>query len=153
MSGFSQPIGQLVGTQTNDSAAVGRVGEYISSTVLTGAEIGLTTSTAMNVTSISLTAGDWDVEGLVSWTPAATTQVTNALTWISSTSAVIPTKPNAGSMTQVAGATFTNGVPQIPTGRQRISLSATTTIYLSAFAVFTVSTLAAYGFIGARRVR
>jgi hypothetical protein len=156
MSGFGAPPlvrGQVLGTATNDDAAAGYVGEYISSTILTGAEVALTANTPTNVTSISLTAGDWDVEGLACWTAGSGTQAINALSWVSSTSASIPTKPNAGAMTQMIGLTFTNGVPQLPTGSQRVSLSATTTLYLSVFATFSVSTLAAYGFLGARRRR
>ena len=43
--------------------------------------------------------------------------------------------------------------PTISAGMRRISLSGTSTIYLIGYATFTVSTMTAYGFIGARRVR
>jgi hypothetical protein len=36
---------------------------------------------------------------------------------------------------------------------QRISISGTTTVYLSAYVTFAISTMAVCGFIGARRVR
>ena len=49
----------LVGTTTNDSAAAGVVGQYISSYV--SATSVPTTNTWGDLTSVSLTAGDWDV--------------------------------------------------------------------------------------------
>jgi hypothetical protein len=47
----------IVGTNTNNDANAGSVGEYISSSV-TGVTVA---TTATNVTSISVTAGDWDI--------------------------------------------------------------------------------------------
>jgi hypothetical protein len=64
----------IAGTNTNDSAAAGYVGEYVSSAV-TATNYGAT-GVWGDLTSISLTAGDWDVTALlglsenssVSWT-------------------------------------------------------------------------------------
>lgn len=143
----------LSGTPTNDSAAAGKIGEYVSSNLLVGSAVALTTATSKTVTSISLTAGDWDVTGTVAFAPAAGTlivdmkggisQTNNTLATLSDTAALvdIPLSPSAG-----VGAT-------IPVGTSRISLSGTTTIYLVAQCTFTVSTNAAYGFISARRAR
>src|SRR4029077_4886616 len=59
---FAQPQGdQLLGTATNDNATAGNVGEYIESVIPAGAAIAITSATNTNLTSISLTAGDWDV--------------------------------------------------------------------------------------------
>lgn len=44
-------------------------------------------------------------------------------------------------------------VQRVPIGARRISIAATTTVYLDVRAVFTVSTCAAFGGIRARRVR
>lgn len=54
--------GGIVGTTTNNNAAAGQVGEFIES--LSG-NVNVTTS-IVNLTSITLTAGDWDVVGRVS---------------------------------------------------------------------------------------
>ena len=51
------------------------IGEVISSNVTTG--VALTTAVAANVTSISLTAGDWDVQGEV-WIQLGTGGATTA---------------------------------------------------------------------------
>lgn len=151
-----QPVpgaGQTPGTATNDNASAGNVGQFISATVLSGAAVSLTNNTAADVTSVSLTAGDWDCRGGTFYTNGAGTTVTNALAWTSATSATLPTQPNNGGESQIVGQTFTNGLPSLSAGVQRFSLSATTTVFLSAFATFATSTLSAYGFLGCRRVR
>jgi hypothetical protein len=83
------PTIALLGTTTNDDASAGQFGEVISSTILAASAVALTTGTAANVTSISLTAGDWDVRGDISWTTAGTTNVTRLVASISQTSATL----------------------------------------------------------------
>lgn len=144
----------LRGTATNDNASAGFVGEYIESIIASGSAVSLTTSTTANVTSISLTAGDWDVEGLVNIIGAATTNFTHRLGGISTTSATIDA--TAGRFNQWANAG--GEVPNVndnssPIPRVRLSLASTTTVYLVARATFTVSTATAWGAINARRVR
>ena len=150
--GILYPNKGIKGTITNDSAATGVVGEFISSTILVGAAVSLTTGTAANVTSISLTAGDWDVSGLVSSVAAGGTTISGFLAWISTTSATAPTSPNSGGyvLLQVTGAA--GGNIALPVSTMRMSLASTTTVYLSTLQTFS-STDSAYGFISARRVR
>ena len=143
----------VIGTTTNDNAAAGSVGEIIDSTVLVGAAVSLTTSTQADVTSIALTAGDWDVWGNVALTLNAATVLTAFSSWIHTVSATFPTVPNGGAYSSIA-TTFTTGGSQVmPVGMRRISLAAPATIYLTAFTIFVTNTCAAYGYIGARRVR
>ena len=142
----------ITGTTTNDSAAVGQVGEYVSSTVVAGSAVALTSAVAADVTSISLTAGDWDVSAMLAFVTAATTSYTSMFGGASSTSATVPGLPDR---VQFSTAATVPGVAnfvkaQAPT---RFSLASTTTIYLVAQAGFTVSTLSAYGRISARRIR
>lgn len=145
----------VVGTTTNDAAAAGSVGEYVTSAVTS--PVGISNNTATNITSISLTAGDWDVWGNYTINTASTTVLNQILGWISSASASLPPdsstifRQNWGS----TGISFIgSGVPAssavVP---QRFSLSGTTTIYLSAFATFTTSTANTVGFLSARRRR
>lgn len=150
---FSSTSG-VIGTTTNDNAAAGSVGEFVSSTVLAGSAVAATSGNPVNITSISLTAGDWDVTGVVDFLPAAGTIPSQLITWISTTSATLPTRPNEGALSQLASSGLAASTTQaLVTGQIRLSLSATTTVYLSATAVFSVSTLGVYGFIGARRRR
>lgn len=150
---FSPTTGGIVGTTTNNNASTGYVGEFVSSTVLVGSAVSVSNDTSTDITSISLTAGDWDVWGAIASNPAGSTTTQNFSGWTSTASATPPTQPNNGSyflwnVGVVGGARL-----QLPTGNQRISISGTTTIYLTTYITFAVSTMSAYGFIGARRVR
>lgn len=146
--------GGLKGTAAANNALAGMVGEYIQSSVAVGSAVALTTAVAANVTSISLTPGDWDVEGIIAFHSATgTTNVNDISNGASSVSATLPTTP---------GSVFTDlitiVVPSSPDvaymcPRQRFSLSVTTTIYLVTLVHFTVAAYAAYGQINARRVR
>jgi hypothetical protein len=138
----------IVGTTTNDSASAGRVGEFVSSTVA-NTTVSLTSGTPANVTSISLTAGDWDVSGMVIFNTAGTTVMSAQVAGVSSTSATLVTYQFANiAGTQSAGAGGNVVTPVV-----RISLSATTTVYLVAQGNFTTSTCQAGGVIRARRAR
>ena len=140
------------GTTTNDSASAGNVGEVISSSVVVGSAVALTTTVANNVTSISLTAGDWTVCGNVLYSMGGTTTTTVGQAAVSSTSATLPTAP-AGGWSEFAGATFTGFAPSRDITCHRQSLASTTTLYLVAKSTFATSTLAVYGSLYARRVR
>lgn len=154
MSNFFPLAGQYPGTATNDSANAGNVGEYVSATVASGSPVSLTNNTAVNITSISLTAGDWDVTGIIHFSPAGTTTVAALQTSTSSTSA----NRDLGN-DRLVGVDFNNLVLSnnatydVAVPAARFSLASTTTIYLVAFASFSVSTCTGYGIISARRVR
>lgn len=147
--------GIVKGTATNDSATAGYVGEHIATTVASASAVGLTTATSANMTSISLTAGDWDVSATVMHKLAATTTATILSAGISQTTATLPTV-TAGDMNysvwrQVSAAN--GGDVSQTVGPFRISLSGTTTIFCVVNDTFTTSTNAAYGTLRARRVR
>lgn len=143
----------LTATQTNDNAAAGDIGEYVESLVPTGSAVSLATSgVAVNVTSISLTAGDWDVEGMVVFKMKNAIQTGDGACGITTTSAVLPADGMQGfSGLRTAAATTYSDSCTI--ARRRFSLAAPTTIYLVALTVFTAGTNAAFGGICARRVR
>jgi hypothetical protein len=148
----------IVGTTTNDNAAAGYVGEY-TQTSLAGPVSFSVTSTAYNIDSISLTAGDWDVNyGFLFISSGAvppTTLTGVVLAGISTVSATLSnyvgaettyfSSPNQGS--------YNNGSTLSAFGSKRLSLSATTTVYLVGSAQFTGSAPAAFGQLTARRRR
>ena len=136
--------GAFPGTSQAALASAGNVGEYISSTVLPGSSIALTSTTIADITHIVLTPGDWDVRGWLGL--AGTGTVSGANAWVNSSSAADPGAPNGG-----AYLSSPNGF-SAPIGTVRAGLSANTSFYLSTKAVCT-GTISAYGFIGARRVR
>ena len=156
--GLLQPatVAGIKGTAAADSAQAGSIGEVITATVATASAVALTSVTSSNVTSISLTAGDWDVWGCVCFTLASTTTMGYLSGGINTTSATLPLN-NAGVVT-LAGAgvnvaidvTVDSVLTVMPI---RINVSTTTTIYLIARAKFGTSTCKAYGTIYARRRR
>lgn len=141
------------GTATNDSAATGQVGEFVSNAIGSGSAISLTTSTPANITSISLTAGDWDVWGNIAFSPGATTTVSNLIASIGTTSASVGGFSQAASQLPFPASFVPNLVISVLPPAQRLSLSATTTVYLVANSSFATSTLSAYGSLNARRRR
>lgn len=143
----------VTGTATNDNAAAGKIGQYIEGVLASGSALSVTSATALDITSISLTAGDWEVSGSVVFIPVAGTSITLLACGPSDTSATF----DADNSKRVQMATAAQ-VPGTALSVQhfspiRYSLAATTTIYLVARAIFTVSTLTAYGTIRARRMR
>ncbi len=138
------------GTATNDSAAAGYVGEYLSANTNT---VSMTTATPVTITSVSLTAGDWDVEGTLQYNAAAGTLMTDAKAGINTTTNVLPTAMTAGGYVAIDAAAAAGVGHTLSTGSQRVSLASTTTVYLVGQATFTVSTMTGSGFIRARRIR
>lgn len=140
----------VVGTTTNDDATAGNIGEYISSTVLVGAAVAVADSTNVDVTSISLTAGDWDVWGTIANVIPGTG--TAEAGWVSTSSATFPTAPNGGAEFSQQAA-INNFLSMHPVGVKRLSLAVTTTVYLTTRIVYSSGSSTAFGIIAARRVR
>ncbi len=150
---FSPTTNGIIGTNTNDNATAGRVGEYLSSSVLTGAAVAVLNNTAKTITSISLTAGDWDVSGSIVSKAAAGTTTAYIFASISLVNNTIPVfgAENNSSITNAPLAANNNDI--LCVGPMRISVAGPTTVFLVTQIGFAVSTMSAYGFIGARRVR
>lgn len=141
----------IVGTVTNDSAQAGSIGEFISQTVAPNS-ISVTNVTG-NITSISLTAGDWDCTGTVNFTFTATTNVTNLKGGISLVSATLPSQELTFDYETAAQVPTASSVASWVVPTQRILISTTTTVFLVANATVSVSTAVAGGFIRCRRMR
>lgn len=142
----------IPGTNTNSNASSGQVGEYIEAVVSSSSPVSLTTGTAKTTTSISLTAGDWDISGVGGFVPGATTSATRYLAGISLTNNTIGAE---GTSTISTFAAYVSGgfLTTFPTPTVRVSISSTTSVYLIALSDFTVSTMSSFGKISARRVR
>jgi hypothetical protein len=154
VSGYSLGI---TGTATNDNAVAGYVGEYVETVVAIGSAVALTTATPKDIATISLTAGDWDVEFIPQFTGGATTTLTYALASISQTLNTLDQTNGRYVSQPYSGSTAFNNVPSAALGMGaitvRMSLAATTTIHAVAQASFGVSTCSGYGVLRARRVR
>lgn len=143
--------GQFPATHTNDSATTGNVGQYKESIILNGSAVAVPTATATNITSLSLEAGDWDCYGNINLSVAGTT-TTNFLGWISTTSAIAPDQSSyAGPYLTTAQDLSTGYGVVVP--YKRISLAATTTVYLSAVTTYSAGAATVCGGLCARRAR
>lgn len=142
--------GGVWGTTSNNSATAGNDGEFSTAIVANGSAITLVTATPANVTSISLTAGDWDVSGNVNINETTST-VTNRIAGITVTSATIPTDGSEVSDGKQTTALSSKHTMMMPVSR--LSLSGTTTVYLVTNCTFSAGTEKAYGAITARRIR
>jgi hypothetical protein len=140
----------IQGTTAGGNATASYVGELISSVIPNSSAVNTGSTARTNLTSISLTAGDWDVYGNVTFLSSNNT-LTVGFCWISTTSA---TAPDYSLFSGVAGTTAIVCTFIGATAPYfRASLSATTTIYLSGSANFNTGTCGMSGGIYARRVR
>lgn len=138
----------LTGTTTNDDAPARYVGEFISSVIASGSSTTMTSNASTDLTSINLTAGDWDTWGNITWLTLGTVP-TSIDGWISSASATLP-DPSLRVQLAISGLGANSGftVPM-----KRFSLNTTTTIYISGNLTNTSGNGTACGGIYARRVR
>lgn len=144
-------ISPLLGTTSADDAPAGTYGQFLTNTLASGSAVSLTTTTTANITSISLTAGDWMVFGTGAFNPDTTTTVTYTKTGISTTSA---TFGGQGSFATAPMAVVDNSEDVVmATPMVHVNVSTTTTVYLVSAAAFAASTMTGYGQIIAWRVR
>jgi hypothetical protein len=145
---------QLQGRSTNTNPAAGYIGEFMNSSVAFGSAIALTTGTAVTLTSLNLTAGDWNTWGGVAFIAGASTSIQDLRGALSLTNNTLPgvlststSQSIAGFSSLVAGAVTYS----FPLQEGRFALASTTTVYVVVRATFSASTLSAYGFLSARR--
>lgn len=148
------------GTNTNNAAASGYVGETVYGSLARASATSLTTSVAKTVISISVPAGDWHIVGGVGFFFATGTNVTVRVAAASLTTNTIPAlstymnpSANESSIELDSTSTIPTGDYGVPFPSYRASFSTTTTLFLIAYATFTVSTTTAYGYILATRMR
>jgi hypothetical protein len=139
------------GTTTNDAAAAGNVGEYLSAQRLSTAAVTVTTAVDTVITSVSLTAGDWDV-----WASAGFTLSPNVTgswkAWLAVGGTSAPSVDQIGG--NASGTVSPNPAQAIlPITPMRVSIAATTAINLGATVTFSNGSVTGWGKIMARRRR
>ena len=134
----------VLGVTNGSNAAAGSVGEFITATA------AVTPSGTQTITSINLTAGDWDVWGSVDFQSSGfPVSVANA--GISTTNNALPANHFQFKFSLSGGTTTTSEVSG-PVPMQRVSVSVTTPVYLVAnMTGGATNTCDAY--LAARRVR
>lgn len=130
-------------------APAGDVGEYVSNTA---GPVALTSGAPADITSLLLTAGDWDLWATFETVPSGASQ-TLISAWISSTSATDPGPLNGGAYLSVVITAGEAGAQIYPVGMMQLSLAAGGQIFLSSSVSYSGGTLGGSGFIGARRRR
>jgi len=120
--------------------------------VSSGSPVSLTSLATANLTSISLTAGDWDVVCDAVFAGTAT-GVTYLAAGISTTSVTFNFSGGFYSLHAGFGGAILGDGPTEKAGPIRLSLAATTTVYGVVAAQFSGGTASAYGLLQARRAR
>lgn len=143
----------ITGTATNDSAAAGFVGQYIESVIPSATNVpGLTTAWG-DATSLSLTAGDWDVTSILVPIGNAATftryQLGISITSGNSTTGLVQGSNQVDAVLPLSGTR--GGFAAIPT--YRVSLASTTPVYMKIESDYSAGTPQFTGRISARRVR
>lgn len=150
---FSPTTGGIIGTTTNDNAGAGTVGEIITSGVIGFTNV-TTSNQAADLTSISLTAGDWDVS-LNGWMQTNGGTWSEAGMWIGTT---VGNSFTEFTSDRTSVFLFANTATVVinwshSVASFRMSLSGTTTVYLKYYALYSAGTPRGSGRISARRVR
>lgn len=147
---FSPTTGGIIGTTAADNASAGNVGEFMSSVVNAAGAVSCSNNVSRNITSITLTAGDWDVWGNVSQTNSIPSTGFATFGWVSSVSATLPDLSLYAVSNQATG---TLGLAGLAVPMLRFNVNANTVVYLSTKSIFGSGTTTACGAIYARRRR
>jgi hypothetical protein len=145
---------EITGNTAGTAATAGNIGQDVKTVLGSGSAISLSANTSTNITSLSLTPGDWDIDGVCAFVASSATSPSPA-NWscgVSTTSGSISGLvglQNVSFLNTFTSATF--GLNQ-PTKRTQILVTSTETVYLVVFVEYTSGTVAGYGTIEARRV-
>lgn len=113
----------------------------------------LTSTTAANVTGLSLSQGEWDCRGKVARVLGASTSVTKTVGSISATSATATAQGgNSNTTLSTAANVMGAGGTDSTIALDREGLTSTTNVFLVAQDTFSVSTNVAFGNLTCRRV-
>lgn len=160
---FSPTTTGIKGTTTNDNAAAGNVGEYIESIVSSASTVNPATTVWGDMTSISLTAGDWDTTFICSWDynggltstffAGISTTSGNSATGLVDASNNVSMFPAANVFTANANYGRGNAAFILIVPAYRLSLASTTTVYAKVRSDRASGSPGAFGRLSARRVR
>lgn len=148
-------VGQIPGTTTNDSAGTGKVGEYLSASVASGSGVSVVSNTAVTVTSLSISAGNWSVMCKTFYAFNGLSQVGSAAVSLSPTNNTFNQVDDRWYSIEFGGLVIGASNLSAFVGPVNLKLSSTTTYYCVAQAGFTSGGAGdkAYGFMEATRLR
>jgi len=144
------------GTTGNTVPLAGFVGEYKEINLPISSDKTMVNNTTINVCSMALSPGDWDVYGWVGYTTGASTTVSRLFSSVSLISNNLDElTPGASTVLKITPITLgaTSSYFKGMSGYRRMSISVSDTVYLVAYAQFTGSAMSVYGKLWARRMR
>lgn len=125
-------------------------GIYVNNSVAPGARITLTNQTRVDLVSIDLGVGDWDVVGAAYFQSTTFSSNMEVRSWINTVAVTEPDGTNGGLATNsTASAGMVTSLTIPPT---RLNISVVTTVYLGVYADADQGTVTAHGFMAARRM-
>lgn len=139
---------QNTGVTDASNAATGKVGEFLSNT---GTAANAVSGSVANYATLTLTPGDWEVSGGIQANPTGQSSA-----WPQLNASISLTSGTGGGfpyLTIIRTSFNANGGQAISTPIRRVSVSASTPVYLVAGASFQDGTMPIQGFIQARRIR
>jgi hypothetical protein len=145
------------GVVDGSSAAAGDIGEYIVMSNTTG--VAMVTNVAASISSIALTAGDWEIWGAIDFRPAAGVSPNMVAASISVTPNALPSDADlmtgVGILNMITTNALTSGQRQmLMTGQCRSNSATPITLYLvGQVTLGGAGALNGKGYICARRVR
>jgi hypothetical protein len=119
---------------------------------ITSSSTALVSGTIANICTLSLGAGEWDVEGTVQFIPGPSCQYSDLIFGVSQVPTAFGAVP--GSRSRIRQSTNTIGVAQsnqeFPTPTVRLNLAVAGQVHLVVQAAFTTDTLSVAGYLRAR---
>jgi hypothetical protein len=146
---FSPTTGGIIGTTQSTTANAGNVGQIFTSQIVAGTPVSISSNTPTDLTSVTVTAGDWDIWGNLTFLSNSLT-VTSMMAWTNLTSATAPDQ-SLIAMTQQNTPGGNNASCVVPL--QRVNVSTSTPIYISGQATYITGSLTMCGEIFCRRRR
>lgn len=139
-------------TNSNTNPGAAEVGNFQSSDIAVGSAVAVASGAAVDITSLSLGAGNWLVWGNVVVTTGTGT-MTSVNAWIGTASVTEPTRPSLGGQQFIQGISVAGGSDFIlSAGQRRISQAGTASVYLSVRQSGSTGSPVAYGFLAAMRL-
>ncbi len=148
---FNPTTAGIVGTTTNDNTSAGNVGEYVES-IYTNTSFGAN-GVAADITTITLSAGDWDVTINGNIGNSGATITGNLLVGISVTAGNSLTGLVTGVNQWIIGVVALSQLPNYCIANYRMSLSGSTVVRVKSYADYTSTAPTTTGIIRARRRR
>lgn len=144
--------GQFLGTNTNNNATAGNIGEEVITTLPLASGVSMPTSgTIYQIATISLGAGDWDISATGVLQPNAGVNVVSLTCGVTTTTATLPTDPPGLARIGIPYVHQTTNFSTLAIPPFRASLSGTTSYYLNC--VVSGGVAGGAGTIRARRIR